>query len=42
VWKSVLEGTLFEARAGNIAVSRKLFKYLMTHVSWYGPIYYEV
>lgn len=41
VWKSVLEGTLFEARTGNIATSRKLFKYLMTNVSWYGPIYYE-
>ena len=65
VWKSVLEGTLFEARTGcylfrsclivyglvnlllsklqqgNIATSRKLFKYLMNHVSWYGPIYYE-
>jgi len=41
VWKSVLEGTLFEARAGNIATSRKLFKYLMNHVSWYGPIYFE-
>ena len=41
IWKSVLEGTLFEARTGNIAISRKLFKYLMKHVSWYGPIYFE-
>jgi len=41
IWKSVLEGTLFEARTGNIAISRKLFKYLMNHVSWYGPIYFE-
>jgi hypothetical protein len=41
MWKSVLEGSLFEARTGNIAVSRRLFKYLMTHVPWYGPIYHE-
>lgn len=41
VWKSILEGSLFEARAGNIAISRKLLNYLMKHVPWYGPIYLE-
>ena len=41
VWKSVLEGALFEARTGNIDISRKLFKYLMHSVPWYGPIYSE-
>ena len=41
VWRSVLEGALLEARAGNLKVSRELFKYLMFHVPWYGPIYYE-
>ena len=41
VWKSVLEGSLFEARCGNIDIARKLFKYLISHVPWYGPIYYE-
>jgi hypothetical protein len=40
-WKSILEGCLFETRAGNNAVSRKIFKYLMRNVSWYGPIYLE-
>eukprot|EP01038_Epipyxis_sp_PR26KG_P011499 gene11499-15404_t len=41
VWKSILEGSLFEARTGNIIISRKLFKFLIKHVSWYGPIYFE-
>lgn len=41
VWKSMLEGSLFEARTGNIPISRKLFKFLINHVPWYGPIYFE-
>jgi tetratricopeptide (TPR) repeat protein len=41
VWRTVLEGALLEARAGNADVARKVLKYLMTHVPWYGPIYYE-
>lgn len=41
VWKSVLEGALFEARTGNVVIARKLFKYLISHVPWYGPIYFE-
>jgi la-related protein 1 len=41
VWRTVLEGALLEARAGNNQVARKIFKYLMSHVPWYGPIYNE-
>jgi tetratricopeptide (TPR) repeat protein len=40
-WRTVLEGALLEARAGNIETARKVFKYLMVHVPWYGPIYCE-
>ncbi|GAM27682.1 hypothetical protein SAMD00019534_108580 [Acytostelium subglobosum LB1] len=40
-WRAVLEGGLLEARAGNVDVARKIFKYLMQHVPWYGPIYQE-
>ncbi|EAL67408.1 hypothetical protein DDB_G0280363 [Dictyostelium discoideum AX4] len=40
-WRAVMEGGLLEARAGNIDVARKIFKYLMKHVPWYGPIYQE-
>mmetsp|Transcript_41132 Transcript_41132/g.66247 ORF Transcript_41132/g.66247 Transcript_41132/m.66247 type:complete len:1159 (+) Transcript_41132:364-3840(+) len=40
-WRTILEGALLEARAGNIVVARKVFKYLMQHVPWYGPIYFE-
>ncbi|GBG29162.1 Pre-mRNA-splicing factor CLF1 [Hondaea fermentalgiana] len=40
-WRTILEGALLEARAGNIIVARKVFKYLMENVPWYGPIYFE-
>jgi len=40
-WRTVLEGALMEARAGNTAVARKVFKFLMAKVPWYGPIYFE-
>ena len=40
-WKCILEGCLFEARIGNVEKSRKIFKYLMRNVPWYGPIYFE-
>eukprot|EP00607_Mallomonas_marina_P009137 CAMPEP_0182422658 /NCGR_PEP_ID=MMETSP1167-20130531/8401_1 /TAXON_ID=2988 /ORGANISM="Mallomonas Sp, Strain CCMP3275" /LENGTH=1499 /DNA_ID=CAMNT_0024600895 /DNA_START=12 /DNA_END=4508 /DNA_ORIENTATION=+ len=40
-WRAVLEGTLLEARAGEIATARKFLKYLISHVPWYGPIYFE-
>ena len=41
VWKTVLEGALMEARAGNVATARRVLKYLMHHVPWYGPLYLE-
>jgi la-related protein 1 len=41
VWRSVLEGALMEARAGNDAMARRVLKYLMHHVPWYGPLYLE-
>ncbi|KAL0484846.1 FPGS1 [Acrasis kona] len=40
-WKIMLEGALFESRLGNVQVARKVFQYLMQHVSRHGPIYYE-
>jgi tetratricopeptide (TPR) repeat protein len=41
VWRTVLEGALLEARAGNDAMARRVLKYLMHHVPWYGPLYLE-
>ena len=41
VWRAVFEGALLEARVGQSQVARQFFKYLIDHVSWYGPIYYE-
>jgi tetratricopeptide (TPR) repeat protein len=41
VWRTVLEGALLEARAGNDIMARRVLKYLMHHVPWYGPLYLE-
>eukprot|EP00808_Paulinella_micropora_P032341 g67634.t1 len=41
VWRTVLEGALLEARVGSPDVARRIFKYLMLHVPWYGPVFYE-
>jgi tetratricopeptide (TPR) repeat protein len=41
VWRTVLEGALLEARAGNHPMARRVLKYLMHHVPWYGPLYLE-
>jgi len=41
VWRTVLEGALMEARAGREVVARRVLKYLMKWVSWYGPLYLE-
>ena len=41
VWRTVLEGALLEARAGNHNMARRVLKYLMHHVPWYGPLYLE-
>ncbi|KAL6063314.1 Tetratricopeptide repeat domain containing protein [Balamuthia mandrillaris] len=40
-WKTVMEGALMEARVGNLQVARRIFKYLIKHVPWYGPIFNE-
>ena len=40
-WKSMLEGALMEGRDGKIKAAREFLKYLISHVPWYGPIYYE-
>mmetsp|Transcript_15225 Transcript_15225/g.22390 ORF Transcript_15225/g.22390 Transcript_15225/m.22390 type:complete len:1864 (+) Transcript_15225:253-5844(+) len=41
VWRTVLEGALLEGRAGNAVIAKKVLKYLMHHVPWYGPLYLE-
>ena len=41
VWRTVLEGALLEGRAGNHIMARRVLKYLMHHVPWYGPLYLE-
>jgi tetratricopeptide (TPR) repeat protein len=41
VWRTVLEGALLESRAGNAFMARRVLKYLMHHVPWYGPLYLE-
>jgi tetratricopeptide (TPR) repeat protein len=41
VWRTVLEGALMESRNGNYVISRSVLKYLMHHISWYGPLYLE-
>lgn len=41
VWRTILEGAMFEARAGNTIMARRVLKYIMHHVPWYGPLYVE-
>jgi hypothetical protein len=41
-WRVILEGALLETRAGNVPVARKVFKYLIKSVPWYGPIYCDM
>jgi la-related protein 1 len=40
-WKSILEGSLFEARVGNFHATRDMLKFLRRHVPWYGPLFLE-
>lgn len=40
-WRILLEGGLLEARAGNVHIAREVFKYLIKHVPWYGPVFNE-
>ncbi len=37
----LLEAAAFESRAGRDEVARLVFQYLMAHVSWVGPVFYE-
>jgi len=41
VWRTILEGAMMESRAGNDAIARRVLKYLMHSVAWYGPLYLE-
>jgi tetratricopeptide (TPR) repeat protein len=41
VWRTLLEGGLMEARLGNLATARRVFKFLMALVPWYGPVFFE-
>lgn len=40
-WRMILEGALFEGRAGNRKAARKAFAYLIENCKNYGPIYLE-
>eukprot|EP00949_MAST-11_sp_MAST-11-sp1_P002065 g2065.t1 len=40
-WQTTLQGALFEARDGKTEVARRCFRFLIEHVQWYGPIYFE-
>jgi tetratricopeptide (TPR) repeat protein len=40
-WRMILEGALFEGRAGNKLAARKAFRYLVKNCQSYGPIYLE-
>jgi la-related protein 1 len=40
-WRTVLEGALLEARAGETKMARRIFKFLLSAAPWYGPVWYE-
>lgn len=40
-WRVMLEGGLFEARAGNTDVARKIFKFLMKNAATFGNVFQE-
>ena len=40
-WRTMLEGALLEARAGQTHMARRVFKFLLTSAPWYGPVWYE-
>jgi len=40
-WRTVLEGALLEARAGETAMARRVFKFLLHAAPWYGPVWFE-
>ena len=40
-WKGMQEGALLEARRGNTMHARAVLAFLMSSISWYGPVYGE-
>ncbi len=40
-WRILIEGALMEARVGSEHTARRVFKYLIENVHWYGPVYAE-
>ena len=40
-WRTVLEGALLEARAGQVVTARRIFKFLLQQAPWYGPVWHE-
>jgi len=40
-WRTLLEGALLEARAGQTDTARRVFKYLLQQAPWYGPVWHE-
>ena len=40
-WRTLLEGALLEARAGQTETARRTFKYLLQQAPWYGPVWHE-
>lgn len=40
-WRVILEGASLEARAGRLVIARKIYKYLMNNVPFYGNVFHE-
>ena len=40
-WRTLLEGALLEARAAETPAARRVFKFLLQHAPWYGPVWHE-
>jgi len=40
-WRTLLEGALLEARAGQTDTARRIFKFLLQQAPWYGPVWHE-
>jgi la-related protein 1 len=40
-WRALLEGALLEARTANVRTARRVFKFLLHHAAWCGPVWHE-
>jgi len=40
-WRTILEGALLEARAGETDTARRVFKFLLDKAPYYGPVWHE-